>query len=163
MAEKVSDLRYPTAYVSEDTKGRNYMKASTDDLEVQLNAVLGFVLWLKSGPSQQTVEISEFMDQLLHVLRIYGWELNRRIDGEAATQDWLNTVAVTAILAKMLIDEFAETHPELAGYQSSDDPTTFDEMTLHLLSAAVDHFEMYSLPEALAPISDLVVVNAPTT
>jgi hypothetical protein len=37
-------------------------------------------------------------------------------------------------------------------------------MTLHLLAAAVEHFEQYSLPEALAPISELVqrVANAST-
>jgi hypothetical protein len=141
------------------------MKESTaDDLEVQLNAVLGFVLWLKSSPQQQTVESSEFREQLIHTLRIYGWELNRRIDGEAATEDWLNIVAVTSMLARMLLEEFVETHPEVARYRSTDEPTTLDEMTLHLLAAAVEHFEQYSLPEALAPISELVqrVANAST-
>ena len=140
------------------------MKASTpDDLEAQLNAVLGFVLWLKFSPSEQTVESGEFREQLIHTLRMYGWELNRRIDGEAATEEWINIVAVTSMLAEMLLDEFVETHPELAGYRSTDEPTTLDEMTVHLLSAAVDHFETYSLPEALAPISDLVqrIGNAP--
>ena len=140
-------------------------KASTvNDLEVKLNAVLGFVVWLKSSPPEATVESSEFREHLIHTLRIYGWELNRRIDGEAATEEWINIVAVTSMLAKILIDEFLEINPELAEYRSTDVPTTLNEMTLHLLAAAVEHFEQYSLPEALAPISDLVqrVVNAPT-
>jgi len=141
------------------------MKESTArDCEVQLNAVLGFVLFLKSSPSDQSVESSEFTDQLLHVLRIYGWELNRRMDGEAATEDWINIVAVTLMLARMLIDDLVETHPELKAYQSADEPSTLDEMALHLLLAAADHFERYSRPEALESITDLVdrVVNAST-
>jgi len=126
------------------------MKASTaDDLEVQLNAVLGFVLWLKSSPSEQTVESSEFRDQLIHTLRIYGWELNRRIDGEAATEEWINIVAVTSMLAKMLIDEFVETSPELAEYQSTHEPMTIDEMILRLLSDALDLFAKCSRSEFL--------------
>jgi len=103
------------------------MKASTaDDLEVQLNAVLVFVLWLKSNPPEQTVESSEFRDHLIHTLRIYGWELNRRIDGEAATEDWLNIVAVTAMLASLLKDEFLEINPELTEFQPTDEPMTID-------------------------------------
>jgi len=166
MGEKVSDLRCPTPYVSEKYKpGRKPMKESTaDDLEVQLNAVLGFVLWLKSSPQQQTVESSEFRDQLIHMLRIYGWELNRRIDGEAATEDWLNIVAVAAMLASLLKEEFLEINAELADYQPTDEPMTIDEMILRLLSDAIDHFGKCSRSEALTSISDLVqrVANAPT-
>jgi hypothetical protein len=117
------------------------MKTSTNELEMQLNAVLGFVLWSKSILSQQTVESSEFTEQLIHTLQIYGWELNRQIDGVPGTQDWFCLVATTSILAIMLQDELLELNPALEAYRPSDEPQTIQEMISRLLSDAVTLFE----------------------
>ena len=133
-------------------------------LEIQTQAVRGFSTWLRASPPNDTAEGREFNDQLLYVFDIYRGELQRQLDGISPTQDWLNIVAVAAMLALLLKDEFLEINPELAEYQPTDEPMTIDEMILRLLSDAIDHFEKCSRSEALAPISELVqrVTNAPT-
>lgn len=117
------------------------MKTAAHDRETELHVVHGFSMWLTSTLPGQTEESREFSDQLLHALQIYGWELERLIDSELATQDWFTLVATTAILARMLQDEFIEANPGLAAYPPSEEPKTVAEMTACLLSDALAQFE----------------------
>src|ERR1039457_2994265 len=112
------------------------MKSNTE-LGSQANAVHGFRTWLTSTLPGQTEESREFSDQLLHALQIYGWELERLIDGDPATQDWFALVATTAILAYMLQDDFIEANPSLRAYLPSDEPKTVAEMIARLLADAL--------------------------
>jgi hypothetical protein len=111
---------------------------------------------LRTSPPTDTEEGREFNDQLLYVFDVYRGELLRQVDGNSCTQDWLNVIAVTAMLASLLKDEFLEINPELTEYQPADEPMTIDEMILRLLSDAIDHFAKCSRSGALAPIRDLV-------
>ena len=133
-------------------------------LTVQANAVRGFSAWLDSSPGR-TQEEREHNEQLLYVFQTYREELERQINGEKATQDWLNILAISSTLAALLKDEVLETNPELSEYRPSDEPMTIDEMILRLLSDAIDHFEKCGRSEALAPITDLVqrAVNTHTS
>ena len=132
-------------------------------LQVQAHAVRGFSAWLDTSLGR-TQEEREHNEQLLYVFQTYREELERQINGEKATQDWFNILAISSTLASLLKDEFLQINPELADYQLTDEPMTIDEMILRLLSDAIDHFEKCGRPQALAPITDLVqrVVNAPT-
>jgi len=112
-----------------------------EQLEVQANAAHGFSVWLTSTLPQQADEQREFSDHLLHVLDVYGRELERLIDGDLATQDWYQLITTTTILARMLQDELLEVNPELAEYRPSDEPTTIEEMMSRLLFDAVVLFE----------------------
>lgn len=114
------------------------MTNNTIELETQLNAVLGFVLWMKSG---QTVVSDEFADELVHILQIFGWELNRQIDKHPATADWFSLIAVTTPLVVLLQDELLELNPALKGYKQSDEPTTIHQMIARLLFDALTLFE----------------------
>jgi hypothetical protein len=112
-------------------------------IETQHLAVVGFRSWLESSqPAQPEDEDSrEFNDQLLHVLQIYGWELERQIEGTLANNDWYNLIALTSMTAALLKDALLEAHPELINYSPIDEPTTVEQMTAKLLFDALVTFE----------------------
>lgn len=110
--------------------------------EMQANAVLGFSVWLTSTLPRQTDGSREFSAHLLHVLRVYEWESNRQIDGDLATQGWFSLVAITQILAQLLLDEHLEAaNASLKDYLPTDEPQTIGEMVARLLFDALVLFE----------------------
>ena len=138
-------------------------------LEIQTQAVRGFSTWLRGSPPTDTEEGREFNDQLVYVLDVYGEELQRQIDGTAATPDWLNIVAVTSILAHLLKDELLETSPILAEYNPIiQEPQTSDEMIARLLTDAVYNFEKFGRLVAIQnlefPVDRILIgCDKPTT
>jgi hypothetical protein len=109
-------------------------------LETQHLAVVGFRSWLESS-QPQSEDDHEFKDQLLQVLQVYEYELERKIEGNVANGDWYNLVALTSMTVALLKDGLLESNPELSEYNPGDDPSTVDEMTAKLLSDALVTFE----------------------
>jgi hypothetical protein len=68
--------------------------------------------------------------------------LDRILNGEPATQDWFNLVALDKQLAELLQEELMELNPELKAYRPSDEPTTVPEIISRLLVDAVEQFEV---------------------
>ena len=112
-------------------------------LETQHLAVVGFRSWLESSrPAQPEDEDNrEFKEQLLQVLHIYEYELERKIEGTLANGDWFGLIALTSMTAALLKDALLESHPELINYIPTDEPSTVNEMTMRLLSEALVTFE----------------------
>ena len=108
-------------------------------IEAQHLAVVGFRAWLES--QSQSEDDHEFNEQLLHVLQIYEWELERRIEGTLANNDWFSLIALTSMTADLLKDALLEAHPELINYTPTDEPQTVEQMTARLLSDALVTFE----------------------
>src|ERR1017187_809441 len=111
----------------------------TPPLETRHLAVVGFRTWLTSQP--QSEDDHEFNDQLLHVMQIYEWELERKIEGTLANSDWYNLIALTSMTAALLKHGLNEAHPELINYSLTDEPATIHEMTSKLLSDALVTFK----------------------
>lgn len=118
------------------------MKIATHNRKTQLHAVRGFRTWLASLPPQSDEIRQEFNDQLLHVLQIFEYELDRILNCEPATQEWFHLVALDAQLAELLQDELLELYPELGAYNTDDEPQTVAEMTARLLANSVKQFEV---------------------
>jgi hypothetical protein len=114
----------------------------TPPLETQHLAVVGFRSWLQSSqPARPEDEDDhEFKDQLLQVLQVYEYELERKIEGNVANGDWFQLLALTSMTADLLKDALLEVHPELSEYTSGDDPATVEQMTMRLLCDAVARF-----------------------
>lgn len=113
----------------------------SDTLLTRANAVHGFRIWLASNLPSSDIIRQEFDDQLSHVLKVYECELDRQINGEPATPDWFQLVAIDAQLVELLQDELLYLYPQLATYQPSDDPRTIPQMTAKLLADARKCFE----------------------
>jgi len=71
---------------------------------------------------------NEFLEHLLHVLKLY--QLERKRD-TPATQEWFQLITNTSILAKLLRDEL-ETNPKIQ---------TVPENAANVLTAACAHFD----------------------
>ncbi len=113
----------------------------TELLERQLNAVRGFVDWLSNQITQLKDEHDqEFNRQLVQVFGVYEMELERQIEGTPALQMWFNLVAINSMLAIVMKDELISDHPELAAYRAADEPRTVNEMSLRLLTDALELF-----------------------
>jgi hypothetical protein len=112
----------------------------TELLETQLNAVRGFVSWLSDQPQEQDEHDQEFDQHVIQVFSVYEMELERQIEGTPALQVWFDMVAINSMLAIIMKDELTSDHPELAEYRPADEPTTINEMTLRLLSDALELF-----------------------
>jgi hypothetical protein len=110
-------------------------------IETQHLAVVGYRAWLESSQPAQPEDDHEFNQQLLHVLQIYGWELERQLEGTLANQDWYSLIALTSMTVALLKDGLNEAHPELAAYSPADEPQTVEQMTSKLLSDALVMFE----------------------
>lgn len=112
-------------------------------LETQHLAVVGFRSWLESSQPEQPEDEDdhEFNDQLRQALQVFEWEIERKIEGTPATQDWYNLVALTSMTTALLKDGLNEAHPELINYNPSGEPVTIGQMTMRLLCDALVTFE----------------------
>ncbi len=72
---------------------------------------------------------TEFIEHLLHVLKVYQRERQR---DTPATQEWFQLIANTSILAKLLRDELLETNPKIQ---------TLPENAAKVLTAACAQFD----------------------
>lgn len=117
------------------------MTNDTERLQVELQAVYGFVEWLTSTLPEQPGDSLQYSKQVLRVLEFYSWEIERQIDATPALQSWFELVALTSMLAIILKDDLLGANPGLENYRPSDEPTTVNEMTIRLLSNALRLFE----------------------
>ena len=139
-----------------------------NNLETAQCAARGFSEWLKSSTATEP-EAQELKEQLSHVLEVYDLELQRQIEGSRANQDWFGVIALVSLTAALLKDGLIEATPELATYNTADEPQNTQQMSVRLLSDALVLFqqaqndmETYldrpTFPDALNQLLDAVQV-----